>query len=277
MISLPQPSAAEDDAYLTALCKNPAWSAHRGAWLIAYTAYRRHGGNPWAVNPAIFTPDVGVAQRALYDTRKNSRRLKQIRQTPNLLSCPMCGSPTTGGLDHYLPRSAYPEFSVMAANLVPACTHCNSGVKGNTYQGIFPERFIHPYFDTFASTPLWQIAFRPPHAAVTFRAVPAPGLNAERRSRVAFHLAHVLGSQFSLWAQNQWATFPQLVRNTIGGTGAVTIMQVAAEARARLRDARATTGDNSWSSAFFRGLSGDAQAQAFIVLAAEPLMATPIV
>lgn len=276
MISLPPPSAAEDDAYLTDLCQNPIWSACLRSWLLAYAAYRQENGNPWAFKPTTFTPDVSDAQRAPYDTRKGTRRLQRIRQMPGLRSCPMCGSPTTGGLDHYLPRSVYPEFSIMAANLVPACTHCNSGVKGNVYRGISPDRFIHPYFDTFASTPLWEVAFVPPYAAVTFRVIPMPGLNEERRSRVAFHLAHVLGSQFTLWAQNQWATFPQLVRNTVGGIGAVTTGQVEAEVRARLRDAIATTGENSWLSAFFRGLRTDPQAHAFIAAATRPLTATPI-
>ncbi|HXL30822.1 MAG TPA: HNH endonuclease [Bradyrhizobium sp.] len=276
MISLPPPSAADDETYLADLCQNAGWSVHQGPWLLAYAAYRQHGGNPWAFNPRAFVPDVGDDQRALYDARRSARRLQRIRQTPGLLCCPMCGSPTTGGLDHYLPRSAYPEFSIMAANLVPACTHCNSGVKGNICRGISPERFIHPYFDAFANMPLWQVAFAPPYLAVTFCAVPAPGLNAEQRSRVAFHLAHVLGSQFLLWAQNQWATFPQLVRNTIGGAGTVTTAHVATEARTRLRDAVATTGMNSWLSAFFRGLQEDMLAHVFIATATQPFMATPI-
>jgi 5-methylcytosine-specific restriction endonuclease McrA len=276
MISLPTPSAADDEAHLIQLCQNATWSTYQGSWLVAYAAYRQHGGNPWAINPTTFTPDVSDAQRALYDSRRNTRRLQRIRQTPGLLSCPMCGSPTTGGLDHYLPRSAYPEFSIMAANLVPACTHCNSGMKGNTYLGVSPERFIHPYFDAFANMPLWQITFVPPHAAVTFRAVPAPGLNAEQHSRVGFHLAHVLGSQFFLWAQNQWATFPQLVRNTAGDAVIVTTGHVVTEIRTRLRDAIVTTGQNSWFSAFFRGLQGDAPAHVFFAAAAQPLTAMEI-
>jgi 5-methylcytosine-specific restriction endonuclease McrA len=277
MIPLPLPSAAEDDDYLARLCRDDPWQAHHGPWANAYTAYRLHGGNPWAVSPTTFMPDVSDAQKALYDTRKGTPRLRRIRETPGLLSCPMCGSPTTGSLDHYLPRNAYPEFSIMTSNLVPACSHCNSGVKGNTYRGTTPERFIHPYFDAFTNVPLWQVELILPYTAATFRAVPAPNLSAQHRTLVTFHLANVLGSQFLLWAQSKWATTPQLVRNAVGGAvGAITVLQVVEALTSRLRDDIATTGKNSWFSAFFRGLLATPQAHGFIANAAEPLAPTAV-
>jgi len=39
--------------------------------------------------------------------------------------CPMCAERTASVLDHYLPRAAYPEFSILPINLVPVCWDCN--------------------------------------------------------------------------------------------------------------------------------------------------------
>ncbi|SCA56748.1 Putative phage protein (fragment) [Candidatus Terasakiella magnetica] len=61
--------------------------------------------------------------------------------------CPFCGGighPET--LDHYLAKSNYPQFSVLPANLVPACRDCNTG-KGHIRAQNAEEQVIHPYFD----------------------------------------------------------------------------------------------------------------------------------
>jgi hypothetical protein len=277
MITLPMPSAVDDDAYLSELCRNAVWSTHQAPWLAACAAYRQHGGDPWAFGPTTFNPDVSDEQYALYDSRRSGARMQRIRQTPGLLSCPMCGSPTTGGLDHYLPRAVYPEFSIMAANLVPACTHCNSGSKGNTYRGVSPERFIHPYFDALARAPLWQVEIDPPYQAATFRAVPLPGLSDDHATLVVFHLKHILGSQFRLMAERLWATFPQLVRNAIIGPGPVTVADVGDEVSKQLRDTLVSTGLNSWHSAFFRGLQANVPSQGFVATRAQLLAPTPLI
>lgn len=61
--------------------------------------------------------------------------------------CPFCGGigrPKT--LDHYLPKANYPQFSVVPANLIPACRDCNTG-KLNMLASIASEQVLHPYLD----------------------------------------------------------------------------------------------------------------------------------
>lgn len=60
--------------------------------------------------------------------------------------CPFCshGKPKT--LDHYLPKSEYPEFSIFPANLVPCCRDCNHE-KLTDLAKEQKTQFIHPYFD----------------------------------------------------------------------------------------------------------------------------------
>src|SRR5262249_53874444 len=150
--------------------------------------YRNYRGDPWKINKTNFIPDVSEAQGALYVSQNQSARIKAIRDA-NLLSCPMCGSPVTGTLDHYLPRKVFPEFSVMAANLIPACTHCNSGKKRLIFKGTREyERFLHPYFDKVADAPIWLIRIAPPYRAATFEPSVISTVSDDLAKTVAFHL-----------------------------------------------------------------------------------------
>lgn len=64
-------------------------------------------------------------------------------------ACPFCGigEPTT--LDHYLPKEDFPEFSVLAKNLIPICGVCNSNYKGTKWIENNQRLFIHTYYDIF--------------------------------------------------------------------------------------------------------------------------------
>ena len=55
--------------------------------------------------------------------------------------CPYCGYGEICEIDHFLPKSIYPEFSVFYFNLVPSCHICNS--KKSNKKNIC----IHPYFE----------------------------------------------------------------------------------------------------------------------------------
>ena len=189
----------------------------------------------------------------------------------------MCGSSVTGSVDHYLPKEDFPEFSVMAANMVPACAHCNSGMKRQTFRGVTPnERFLHPYFDTLAGKPLWLTRIVPPYEAAQFEAVPIRGLGANNSELVKFHLRHVLGPQFHRNAENRWATYPQYLRDEVGGTTPVSSSRVRKEIARSLRTSILTSGQNSWDASFFRGISEDDEARKFLARAARRLKATPL-
>lgn len=262
MRHLSQPATdAEDDEVLRRLCTKPEWEAHQTAWLAAYANYRRHAGNPFLLQALSFGPGVSQRQSNLYDSRKSSGPLTRIRRNGSLRSCPVCGSPVIGHLDHYLPRKCYPEFSIMRLNLVPACSHCNSDAKGDTVAGVAPERFIHPYFDDWASDDLWTIDILRPLEAATFQPRPVDTLDRERAAIVTFHLNNVLGRQFHLSMANEWSTYPQLVaiRNPNQKT-----VDVVAEVGRELSVAISSKGNNSWSAALFRGLSDDLEALEFV-------------
>jgi hypothetical protein len=62
--------------------------------------------------------------------------------------CPFCGIGTVNTLDHYLPKTHFPVFSVTPNNLVPACSWCQ-GEKREYFPSTKAGQIIHPYFDDF--------------------------------------------------------------------------------------------------------------------------------
>ncbi|EZP81285.1 MULTISPECIES: HNH endonuclease [Novosphingobium] len=260
-LSMPA-TAAEDEAVVRKLAKKAEWKPHETDWLTAYQTYRANSGSPFAVNAHDFGPGVGKRQYDLYDSRKGSGDLKRMRQKAGLKSCPVCGSPVTGDLDHYLPRDMYREFSIMRANLVPACRHCNSGVKGTTVHGGNPRRFIHPYFDTWAADALWDVEIVPPYNAATFRPRVMAGLPAPRDQIVAFHLDNVLGTQFHLSMATDWSTLPGQIklRDPI-----LSLQSVTDQIGLELRVALMSRGVNSWQAALMRGILAEPAAIAHLL------------
>ncbi|OWV86850.1 HNH endonuclease signature motif containing protein [Rhizobium sp. R693] len=262
MLHLELPASdVEDDAVIETICADPSWEEHLDAWLEAYEKYRQAGGDPWLVAPADFEEDVKDRMYDLYTTRRKSAALRAIREM-QLASCPMCGSLSTGDLDHHLPREEFGEFSVMRANLVPACTHCNSSSKGVKFKGDTPQRFIHPYFDTWAGAPLWRVEIVPPYEAATFNPVVLPSVAEELKPIVQFHLNNVLGKQFTRSIINYWSTYPRSLSEAIETHD---VASVTREIEIDLRRAVvARRGGNAWDCAFYRGVLANPDAIEFI-------------
>jgi 5-methylcytosine-specific restriction endonuclease McrA len=60
--------------------------------------------------------------------------VKQIKESQHRDlqgTCQYCGIQKPNTIDHYLPKSDFPEFSVLALNLIPCCGDCNT--KKNNY------------------------------------------------------------------------------------------------------------------------------------------------
>lgn len=270
-LQLPQAAAAED-AVLTQLALEPDWADHHATWQAAYDAYRAGSGDPWQVNPAIFSTDQNIAdqisarQRKLYKSRGKSGIIRQIRRTPGLLSCPMCGSRHTGTLDHYLPKDDFAEFAILPANLLPACSHCNSGVKGGLFRGdVAPERFIHPYYDEIADQPIWHVALVPPFEAARFEACAGDMVDPADVAMVQFHLDHILGEVFQNDVSTQWSKLPEVLRVEHDSAEPLTEAEGERLLVKRLRSTIVTDGQNSWDSALLRGVLRDPAAITFLV------------
>ncbi|WP_373959347.1 HNH endonuclease [Vibrio gigantis] len=59
--------------------------------------------------------------------------LLERRHDHGLSECPFCGKPVSPGtLDHFIPKSDWPQFSIFQNNLVPQCRDC-APIKGDDY------------------------------------------------------------------------------------------------------------------------------------------------
>lgn len=118
--------------------KAPLLRAHSSK----FSAYFRH--YPIAVDdPALYLKQrthSRAAAKAFHDLYESSSDcfsyISEFRENARLkLSCcPYCGMPSNITLDHHLPRkkTAFPEFSTLSLNLVPACSDCQN-IKSDYY------------------------------------------------------------------------------------------------------------------------------------------------
>ena len=79
--------------------------------------------------------------RSLYDRLIRAARYRR---------CPLCCQRDAQTLDHYLPESIYPEFSVLPVNLVPTCFSCNKTKHAHVPENYAEQTFL-PYFDEWGN------------------------------------------------------------------------------------------------------------------------------
>lgn len=102
-----------------------------------------------------YSDDLETKLKKMYDsTSLVIKVLKNNIRSINKTVCSYCGTQDSPyQIDHYLPRSVFPEYSVLSNNLVPSCATCNSRYKGDGY--IFEDGsrlFFNPYYDTFINS-----------------------------------------------------------------------------------------------------------------------------
>lgn len=76
-------------------------------------------------------------------TQKVSELITEIKDNQSIEAkskCQYCGINKPKTIDHYLPISLYPEFAVLAINLLPCCNECNKKKdnywKADSFRGI---------------------------------------------------------------------------------------------------------------------------------------------
>jgi hypothetical protein len=125
-----------------------------------FVAYTDAGGRGDLVAPdPHWLSERGSAIAAGYKQTYKGGRLFDLRgQLKRLMAnrCPSCGGARPGELDHHLPKTAYREFAVLAANLVACCGACNR-TKGAGVGATAEEALLHPYFDRLPETPFIQV------------------------------------------------------------------------------------------------------------------------
>ena len=77
----------------------------------------------------------------------------EILSSARFDACPYCNFTSVDTIDHALPRAIYPEYSVLAQNLVPSCGPCNRK-KGDHCFHSSGLNLMHPYFVGMPGDPI---------------------------------------------------------------------------------------------------------------------------
>lgn len=106
----------------------------------------------------------------------------------SLKMCPMCGEAgTPNTLDHYLPEGIFPDFAILAQNLVPACDICQ-GHKLQQYQEDGSRLFLHPYYDDILQIQVLRLTIQPPYNSPSSMLTLHPDAPVENAPLVHKHL-----------------------------------------------------------------------------------------
>lgn len=179
--------------------------AHLGEIESRVARYVEVGGDPKELGPSPFPRQANTKAPMtvgdiLYDRYRSGQSTDQdiVRAVSEPLPthCPYCGSRMrrkVGGRaydrDHILPRSKYPEFSVLRLNIVPLCDICNEA-KGNACLDTKGEwQFLHPYFDRFLTQNVVSAVARVEDGAILIAFAPAADVPSHARERVARHMS----------------------------------------------------------------------------------------
>lgn len=140
--------------------------------------------------------------------------LRATFKSDSYMLCPYCGRPIFDEIDHYLPKSKYPEFSLLSKNMVPSCSDCN-GLKDNLIPEGSHEYFLHPYFDHGIDAQVIYFEIVPPFPSPRLELRVISTLNAELCSRINFQIAKLeLSERLEKHARTDFrALIEQLGRN----------------------------------------------------------------
>lgn len=113
-----------------------------------------------SLNPMTTTATLHTVLKELYGSNEGliKKMKEEIKEkyrknsfSHNGERCPYCGilRQSSTVLDHFLPRAIFPEYSILARNLVYICERCNNaGHKGSLINDSSGKRlFLHPYTD----------------------------------------------------------------------------------------------------------------------------------
>ncbi|MFA6309937.1 MAG: HNH endonuclease signature motif containing protein [Sterolibacterium sp.] len=185
---------------------------------------------------------VRGAGRPTYDRLKASARLNR---------CPLCGQRDVKTIDHYLPKSSYPELAVFPANLIPSCSDCNF-IKRGYVPATHAAQTFHPYFDDWSVHRILRATVEVgEHVEVVFsiEAVTGFAQASLRRAEQHFDLLG-LGALYAGHAAVELVQSKDIYRRNFGAGVDVLRSELQHTSLSRERG-----NINAWAAALYRGLA----------------------
>ena len=226
----------------------------------AYSKYLNRSGDGSLLKPIPVSKCESDALKDNYRSLDRGRSHRSIRDEILGLArfdvCPYCNVSTVVSIDHALPKSVYPEFSVLAQNLIPACLLCNQK-KGDTCFQSRGINLMHPFYVNVPAQPIlfvrvdvaaryvtWKFFLRQ-HASMT---------------SAQFDPINSLFKLLDLSDRYYKASVGEVTDRTgdleegyrgSGANGVTRYLERAAQSSSRSR------GENYWKTALLRGLGND--------------------
>jgi hypothetical protein len=165
--------------------------------------------------------------------------------------CPYCTLRPASTLDHYLPKSLYPLYSVTPINLIPACKDCNTG-KLTEFPTCSEDETLHPYYDNVEDERWLFMRVINLHPIVFEYYVDAPENWGDlMKKRLEMHLySFKLDDQFSTHAQEEFENRRVYMEKLFLNGGEVGLKKFLNESYFSCL----ASSKNSWQTAFYYGL-----------------------
>jgi len=203
---------------------------------------------------------IGKAEmKSVYDYRMVKAGMpahkyyNKIKSSAPYGKCPLCSVRGVDTLDHYLPKSKYPVFSVTPVNLIPACIPCNKR-KHIDFPRTGEEQTLHPYYDDIENyTWLWASVLQTNPISFNYYVNPPDVWPKILKDRTLNHFASFnLNELFSSHASEELrGAINQLTKLYNENTNLLTL---------QLREcynSRSALGLNSWQAVMYRTLLND--------------------
>ena len=221
----------------------------------AYAKYLDHSGNGASLAPINWTTEISEKLKENFNAlnRRGSHYFLRglILSSARRKFCQYCNARTADTLDHVLPRTVYPEFTVLPQNLVPACAQCNTK-KGQACHWFLGKNFAHLYFVHLPKAPILFANVNVDASAVTidFYLRQDKYINDTHFESLKNLFEHLnLGGLYQIYGiselSDHWAQMDDYYRN--GGSNA---LKEYLEGEAA--GARRSRGENYWKTACFR-------------------------
>jgi hypothetical protein len=260
--NLPLPKVDDEavyDAVATAKYqpRNRILKGLRARVVAAYLDYESNAPTFGALASVSLGDDERDALRHAYDV--DTAPLLDVKRdltSYDDLICPFCALSDSATLDHYLPKSQYPQFSIFSRNLVPSCWPCNSK-KSDAVAGL---PFMHPYYEKVPSERFLVVnaGLQPSTMILGFEIDRLANLPDSWIRRLEDHFVLLgLGARYRRMAldelRGRCGVFEDSLRRD--STGAA----LAGELRREAMSAAQYRGENHWRSALYNALAGNSE------------------
>lgn len=234
---------------------------YKDDWIGRYEEYLHNNGNPENIELSDMIPNKDKFIN-LFDAKPGviKTKITDLLRYQGLTFCPFCseaGRPNT--LDHFLPKSKYPEYSILSKNLVPMCDICQgSDAKGSKVLDSDDKRmFLHPYYDEIEDLEILVLKIKPPYDKGTnFKFKVSPSIHdIELKELCIRHVKELnIDMRYREYFSSQYVRLKKLVRMML--SEGMSSNKIKNELASFYRE-RLITGINYWDTVFYKSVLGN--------------------